>query len=123
MWSKRLLWLVFFAFFLGLLCAQDLDIISSIDQAIEQLNTIEQNNINLKDLLNKREATIIEKDSIILEKERSLNLMTQQFQNLEVSLTLSRKWNKIKDFTILILALLVTSETIYIVGDKAYNWW
>lgn len=116
MWLKRVLLLVLFVSFSALVVAQDSDTITSIDQALQELNNIEQNQIALKLLLTEREATIAE-------KEQLLTQMTVQFQNLEASYLLSEKENKISRKIIVGLLVIVAGETLYITGDKVLNWW
>jgi len=113
---KRVLLLALFVSFSALALAQDSDTIISIDQALQELNNIEQNQIALKLLLTERETTIVE-------KEQLLSQMTLQFQNLEASFLLSENVNKLSKKVIIALGILVIGESLYITGDKVLNWW
>jgi len=101
------LFLILFVLFSGLLYAQESDTISSIDQALQELNNLEQNQTDLKNL-------IIERENTILEKERLLNLVTLQYQNLDQSYLLSENENKIIKVIDFVLIGVVAIETSYI---------
>jgi hypothetical protein len=111
MWLKKCLSLFLLVLFVGFLYAQDLDTISSIDQALIELNNLEQNQMLLKNL-------IIERENTILEKDKLLNQMTLQYKNLEISYSLLKSGNKISRILIYVLSGIVLVETSYILIRK-----
>jgi hypothetical protein len=105
------LFLICFVLFSVSLYAQDLDTSSSIDQALIELNNLEQNQIALKNLIIERENTIIEKDKL-------LNQMTLQYQSLDNSFLLLRNENKFARAILVIISAIVVGETTYLILHK-----
>jgi hypothetical protein len=105
------LFLICFVLFSASLYAQDSDTPSSIDQALTELNNLEQNQIALKNL-------IIERENTIAEKEQLLTQMTLQYQNLDNSFLLLRNENKFAKVIVVILAAVIVGETTYLILHK-----
>jgi hypothetical protein len=118
MWEKvRVILLLLLCVSLsGLLYAEDSDTLTSIDQALQEVNNIEQNQMHLKSLLIEREATIVEKD-------KYLSQMTLQFQNLNAYCLFLENENKINKTIWAILGTILIGETVYILGDRVFNLW
>ena len=113
---KKYVLLGLFVLFSALVYAQDSDITTSIDQALKELNNIEQNQIALKLLLTERETTIAEKEQLLIQ-------MTHQFQNLEASYLLLKNVNKADKAIMFGFGFIIMLETFYIVGDTVLKWW
>jgi uncharacterized protein YydD (DUF2326 family) len=105
-----------FVLSLGLAYAQVPATISSIDQALIELNNLEQNQIALKNLLVERETTIAEKEKLLAQ-------MTLQYQNLDSYCSLLKNENKFIKIVVAIVSAIAVGETGYIVGDRIFNWW
>jgi hypothetical protein len=107
----RGLFLICFALSLGLVYAQVPDTISSIDQALIELNNLEQNQIALKNL-------IIERENTIAEKAQLLTQMTLQYQSLDNSFLLLKNENKFVKTILVIATVLIVGETTYLILHK-----
>jgi hypothetical protein len=105
------LFLICFVLFSVSLYAQDLDTSSSIDQALTELNNLEQNQIALKNL-------IIERENTIAEKEQLLTQMTLQYQNLDNSFLLLKNVNKFTNSILVVVIAIVIGETTYLILRK-----
>jgi hypothetical protein len=116
MWLKGISLFALFVFFSVFVYAEESDTTSYIDQALQELNNIEQNQIALKLLLTERENTIAEKELL-------LNQMTIQFQNLNASYLLSENVNRISRGIIFTFSVVIVGETVFILGDRVFNWW
>jgi hypothetical protein len=105
------LFLICFVLFSASLYAQDSDTPSSIDQALTELNNLEQNQIALKNL-------IIERENTIAEKEQLLTQMTLQYQNLDNSFLLLKNVNKFTNSILVVVIAIVIGETTYLILRK-----
>jgi hypothetical protein len=112
----RGLFLICFVLFSGFLFAQGSGTTSYIDQALTELNNLEQNQIALKNLITERETTIAE-------KEQLLSQMTLQYQNLDQSYLLLKNVNKLNKTILQVVAIIAIGEAVYITGDRILNLW
>jgi len=105
---RRMLFLMCFVLSLGLAYAQVPDTTSSIDQALIELNNLEQNQIALKSLLVERETTIAEKEKLLAQ-------MTLQYQNLDSYCSLLKNENKFVKVVLIIVSAIAVGETTYLI--------